>query len=273
MALNMFVTLAQWSFMAFGLLLLLAQLICHEAGYRIGLRHRQRKAIEAESTGIVVGGILGLLAFILALTLSFASNRFNESRGDTLAEANAIGTAWLRAEAVANPRGQEIARLLEQYAQVRLDFIHASNDVGQLQKLNQETNALQSTIWGHVAAIIRDEPNPVSASLMAAVNDVFDTSTAERFAYERTLPPQLFWLLMGMATLGMAALGYQLGLTGRPARFMVVLLTAMWTVVIVDILDLASARFGQIRTDDAAYLWTIQGFKGGLKIPPAPGAQ
>jgi hypothetical protein len=46
-------------------------------------------------------------------TLSFASDRFNDRRGETLAEANAIGTAWLRAKAIGQPRGDDIAQLLE----------------------------------------------------------------------------------------------------------------------------------------------------------------
>jgi hypothetical protein len=163
--------------------------------------------------------------------------------------------------------------LLEQYTQIRLDFINAERNADQLQKLNRETNALQSTIWGHVAAIVREQSGPVSTSLMTSINEVFDMSTAERFSYERRLPPQLFWLLIGMTCLGMAALGFQLGLRGRTVRFMVLLLTCMWTVIIVDIFDLASGRFGHIRTSGVAYEWTLQGFKGGVKIPPAPSLQ
>jgi hypothetical protein len=262
------VALAEWSFLAFGVVLLLIQLFFHEIGYRLGLRARGRADTQAESVGIVVGGMLGLLAFVLALTLSFASNRFNETRNGTLAEANAIGTAWLRAEAIGLPRGDDIARLLERYAKVRLDFIRSDKNPIELRALTQETNALQSKIWGHVAAIVREQPSPVATSLMTAINEVFDSSTAERFAYERRLPPQLFWLLIGMAALGMAALGYQLGLRGRGVRLLVLLLTCMWTTIIVEILDLASARFGRIRTSGNAYEWTIQSFQGGLQIPP-----
>jgi hypothetical protein len=59
--------------------------------------------------------MLSLLAFVLALTLSFANTRFSERVEGTLAEANAIGTAWLRAEAIGHVRGPEIAKLLEEY--------------------------------------------------------------------------------------------------------------------------------------------------------------
>ena len=105
---------------------LLVQLLAHEVGYRLGFSQKNRAAGgRSEGAAIVVGGILGLLAFVLALTLSFSSSRFNERRQGTLAEANPIGTAWLRAEAIGQPRGDEIARLLEQYTKVRLDFVRA----------------------------------------------------------------------------------------------------------------------------------------------------
>jgi hypothetical protein len=63
--------------------------------------------------------VLALLALMLALTLSFANTRFAERRAGTLAEANAIGTAWLRAVAVGGPHGTQIVRLLEECTRVR----------------------------------------------------------------------------------------------------------------------------------------------------------
>src|SRR5262249_52346670 len=124
-----------------------------------------------------------------------------------------------------------------------------------------------------VAAIIREQPNTVSTSLMAAVNDAFDQATAERFAYYLRLPATIFWLLLGMTLLGMAALGFQLGLKGSQVHMLVAFLSIMWTLVIVDVLDLASPRIGAFRASAAVYDWTRQGFKGGLQIPPPPGSK
>ena len=261
---------AAWNVLAFGLLLLVAQVVVHEAGYWLGRRTAARAEAPSEGVGVVVSAMLALLAFVLALTLSFANTRFSERRAGTLTEANAIGTAWLRAEAIGNPRGNEIARLLEQYIQVRIEFVRARNDRASIDEFNQRANALQSKIWGHVAAIVREQPNPISNSLMAAVNDVFDSATAERFAFETRLPPQIFWLLIGMTMLGMGALGYQLGLRGGRLHLLMALLALTWTVVIVVILDLASARIGALRTGAAIYEWTLKGFQGGIAIPPMP---
>ena len=257
--------IAERSVILFGLVLFLVQLACFEFGHRIGRRRRERTSGHTESVGLVVGGMLGLLAFVLALTLSFANTRFNDRQAGTLAEANAIGTAWLRAKAIGGPRAETIATLLEQYTPVRADFVRA--DPEQVEALAQRTNALQSEMWGHLAALVREKPDPVSSALMAALNDAFDASTKERFAYFLHVPPQMFWLLVVMAVVSIACLGYQLGLRDNAPRVLIVVLTLMWTVVIVNILDLASARIGYLRAGTAAYEWTLQGFKGGLTIP------
>jgi hypothetical protein len=44
----------------------------------------------------------------------------------------------------------------------------------------------------------------------------------------------------------------------------------MWTVVMTAILDLGSPRLGETRTSVAPYNWTIEGFSGGVQIPPLP---
>jgi hypothetical protein len=267
---DLLTAIAAHSLVLFGLVLFVVQLGVHEFGYRIGRRQAGRREAVGDSVGVVVGGMLGLLAFVLALTLSFANTGFTERRAGTLAEANAISTAWLRAHAIGHPRGEAIARLLEQYTHLRIDFIQAEDDSAKLDDINRRTNALQTEIWGHAAAIARERPDAVVSSLLASLNEAFDMTQASRFAYRLRLPPELFWLLIGMALIGMCALGYQVGLRGRPLHGLAALLTLMWTVVIVDIVDLASARIGSLRTSAAVYEWTLQSFQSGVPIPPPP---
>ena len=263
-------TIAAWSVLAFGLLLFLLQLGAHEIGYRLGRMLAARREAPADSIGVIVGGMLALLAFVLALTLSFANNSFSERRAGTLAEANAIGTAWLRAQAIGQPRGNEIARLLEEYTHLRIAFIRAEDNPAELDNLNRRTNALQTQMWGHASAIVRERQDPIVASLIAALNETFDMTAAARFAYGLRLPPQLSWLLVGMTLMSLGALGYQVGLRGNPSHSLAAVLTLMWTAVIVVILDLATPRIGALRTSAAVYEWTLQGFQGGVPVPPSP---
>lgn len=262
--------LAAWSLLAFALVLLFAQLAAHGIGYWLGRRRAAQGKAQMEGVGVVVGGLLGLLAFVLALTLSFANTRFAERRAGSLAETNAIGTAWLRAEAIGDPRGVAIARLLEQYTRLRVSYVQVDNDPVAIDDLSRQTNTLQTKIWGHMSAIVRQRTDPVAVALMASLNDTFDMTAAERFAYTMRLPAPVFWLLVGMSLLGMAALGYQFGLRGQAVPVLVLLLAGTWTVLIVGILDLASPRLGAIRNSTSVYEWTLQGFQGGVPIPPLP---
>ncbi|PWS35294.1 hypothetical protein DFH01_22240 [Falsiroseomonas bella] len=267
------IQIAQFGIAAFAGVLFLAQVLAREIGVWLGRRRAAERKPEAEGVGVIVGGMLGLLAFVLALTLSFSSARFQERRDGTLQEANAIGTAWLRAEAIDHPRAAAVARLLETYAPVRRDYVSAPLDSVGIAALDERTGRLQAEIWGHVAALVRERPDPVAASLMAAVNDVFDTATAERMAFNTGMPPSLFWMLIGMTLASMGALGYQLGLRGLRLRQLSFVLIAMWTVVMTVILDLGSPRLGNVRTGSAVYDWTIEGFRGGTTIPPLPQAR
>lgn len=262
-------SIADSSVLLFYLLLLAAQIIVYRLGLWVGRRAQARRE-NVEAVGLVVGTLLGLLTFVLALTLSFANSRYVEHRQGTLVEANAIGTAWLRARAIGGPHADAIAGLVEEYAGVRASFVAAGRSDTTIGALNQRTGVLQTHIWQHLSTIVREQPNPVSAALMTSLNEMFDAGTRERFAYHIKLPSQLFWLLMGMTLLSMGCLGYQLGLSDKPSHVLVVVLTAMWTWVIVEILDLASARVGHIRTETAVYDWTIQGFKGNVVSPAMP---
>lgn len=263
--------LASWSLLAFAMLLFLTQVAAREFGYWLGQRRNAlRGTNEAEGVGLVVGGMIGLLGFVLALTLSFGSGRFDERRQGTLAEANAISTAWLRAAAVGHPKGLEIAHLLEDYAKLRRDYVRAPRNSAAIAQINDQTAATQAKIWGAVSVITRERTDPVVVSMMTAINETFDMSTAARFAHDSRFPPGLFWLLMGMAHISMGALGYQLGLKGQKSHVIATLLTAVWTAVIVVILDLSAPRLGAIRTSVEVYDWILEDMKDNASTSRPP---
>jgi hypothetical protein len=260
---------ASWNLLAFALVLFLMQFAARSAGYWLGERHSARHGTgDAEGVGLVVGGMLALLGFVLALTLSFGSTRFDERRKGTLAEANAISTAWLRAQAVGHVEGTEIAGLLEEHARVRRDYVLAPRTSPSLKQSTEETSRLQTEIWDRLTSLTQERSDPLVVSLMEALNTVFDMATTERFAHESRVPPSLFWLLIGMAHLSMGALGYQLGLKGQKSHGMTALLTAVWTAVIVVILDLSAPRLGAIRTSVDVYDWLLQDMAGAHSPKP-----
>jgi len=69
-----------------------------EGGYRLGKwRHVHAADEKDDPVGAMVGSVLGLLAIMLAFTFHLAATRFDARRHAVLEEANAIGTAYLRA--------------------------------------------------------------------------------------------------------------------------------------------------------------------------------
>src|SRR6185369_6764251 len=92
-----------------------------ESGFRFGRRRiRSEEETKDPSMGSMVGATLGLLAFMLAFTFGMASARYDTRRQLIRDEANAIHTAYLRADFVSEPRRTEIQRLLREYVDVRL---------------------------------------------------------------------------------------------------------------------------------------------------------
>jgi hypothetical protein len=254
------VELAAWSLLAFCLLLLLLQVLSREAGYAVGVARARRKEKKDEGVDLVVSSILALTVFVMALSLSLSVSRNDERRGGALDEANAIGTAWLQAKAVDDPRATAITKLLEAYLRHRIDFVLADFGSDQIAAANAATSALQTEIWGHVTVLVREQPGPLTTSLMNSLNTTFDASTAMRFAMGYRMAPQLAWLLLLLNLAGMAVLGYQFGLLGKRHPIMATVMSVLWTGVLVGILDIGSPRVGLFRTDVAAYEWTAQGF-------------
>lgn len=261
--------LASWNLLAFCLFLLFLQLAAREGGYAIGVERARRKEEKDEGVSLVVSSILALTVFVMAFNLSLSVSRNDERRGGSLNEANAIGTAWLQAKAIDHPRAAAIASLVEAYARQRIDFVLADFGSDRIAATNTASSALQTEIWGHVSVLVREQPGPLTTSLMNALNTTFDASTAMRFAMDYRLPPQLAWLLLLLNLASMAVLGYQFGLQGKRHPVMATVMSILWTGVLVGILDIGSPRLGLIRTDVKAFEWTLQGFAD-IPIPAIP---
>ena len=250
--------------LAISLFVMLA--IVAEAGFRIGRRHALRRPPgDREMSGIsaLTGGMLGLMAFVLAVTIGFAQDRFEARRVTTLTEANTIGTAWLRTN-LAGPAGKPLADLIEDYTRVRLSYIRETPPDA-IDAALARTNTLQSEIWARALKLLPDMQPPLAASLIASLNDMFDANLSQRFALESRVPLETMLGLLAGATLAIGALGFQVGLTGKRHPLLGALLIGMLTGGMLLVVDLSRARLGFMRVDTAPLDWTLQGFAPGPK--------
>jgi hypothetical protein len=75
-------------------------------------RHSER---YREPIGTLQGALLGLVGLILAFGLTLAVGRYQDRRADVVDDANTIGTAYLRAQTIAEPLRTPSLALLRDY--------------------------------------------------------------------------------------------------------------------------------------------------------------
>jgi hypothetical protein len=256
-----------------GLAILLILAVACELGYRFGRRRGATLVQGADHavTATLTSGMIGLLAFILGLTINFAENRYEARRELVVTEANAIGTAWLRARLVGGPEGEAISGLVRQYAQTRLDFTRASADSA-FSDLDTRTSQEAHEIWEQASQAARAAPTPITATLINALNEMFDSAQAQRFAFQGETPNAMLDLMILGAIIAIGAMGYETGLRGPRQPVLTSLLLVMWAGGMVMTVDLNRPRLGAIRVDPRPLEWTIQEMGAANLARPAPAA-
>src|SRR5262245_43853275 len=105
------------------LVVLLAGLVAaSELGYRFGVRRSRSTMHDFTRTQVsnIQGTLLGLFALLMGFTFAMALSRFDDRRQMIVTEANAIGTAALRAQLL--PSGsEELREVFRRYVAVRLE--------------------------------------------------------------------------------------------------------------------------------------------------------
>ena len=97
---------------------------CLEISYRFGLRkERSGKGKKQDSRGdTVLAAMLAMLGLMLAFTYSFTVGRSDNRKSAALAEVNAVGTAFARADLLEEPHRTNLkTRLLDFTRAISID--------------------------------------------------------------------------------------------------------------------------------------------------------
>ena len=246
---------------AFALFVFALLALAGEVGFQIGrLRVRGATLPDSQNAGVstLTTGMLGFVAFTLAVTIGIAQDRFEARRHATLDEANTIGTAWLRT-GLAGTSGNPIAGLIEEYARARLAYLEAASPDAATGAL-AHANTLQNELWQRTLPLLAAMPAPLASQLVSSLNDMFDAELVQRYSMESRVPTEtMLGLLLG-AVLAVGALGYQMGLAGRKQLVLALLLLLMMSGAMAMIVDFNQPSAGFIHVNSAPLKWTIQGF-------------
>ena len=217
-----------------------------ETGYRAGVyMHGRADQEQAAPVGGMVAAVLALLAFLLAFTFGFAANVFQIKRQVLLEEANAIGTAYLRADLLTESHRGSVRDLLREYVDVRLEVART----GDVETAIARSEELHAKLWAEAMAGAAEQPNsPMIGLFVQALNEVIDLhATRLQVAVRSRIPPTIWLALLVVAVMGLGSMGYQAGLSGSSRSVVVVAVAFAFSVVVWLIADLDRTREGMLR--------------------------
>jgi hypothetical protein len=214
----------------------------------LGALLRRRRLVQADARddfGIILAATLTLLGLVIGFSFAMALTRYNQRKNYEEAEANAIGTAYVRADLLPAPDAAAIRALLRRYLEQRLLF-YTTRDEHQLRQIAVHTEKLQAELWAAVRTPALAAPTPVAALVVAGMNEVLNAQGYTQAAWWNRIPLGA-WILL--ATIALAA-NVLLGLGARTAKAASLLFLVLPLVVSIAfflIADIDSPRRGVIR--------------------------
>lgn len=227
-------------------------LLSIEMGYRVGDKvHRDYDKEAPMSVGPLVGGLLSMLAFVLAISYSVAASLNDSRKQYVLDEANAIGTAYLRADLLDGKSKREVKRLLKEYVDTRLEAVSPENLTEALARSVQ----IQKLLWARAVAISVKAPSQNTQLFVQSINDLIDLHEKRVTAGLRARIPASIWLaLLTISSLAMVTLGIQIGFSGSRKLVATIPMSLAFAVLTTLVVDLDRPQAGMTKVGQETML-------------------
>jgi hypothetical protein len=223
-------------------------LVASDLGFRLGRWHRAR-ADDPERSLVAAtrASFIGLLALLLGFAFAFAATRYDTRRDVIVREANAIGTAYRRADLLPEPQRSESRDLLRRYVAERLRAYELGTDAAPAATGVSQT--FEEALWSQVVAVSAgDELHPaITSTVLTSFNAVFDSSEDALVAFENSIPPSILGLLAIVAVISATVTGYSDGLTRKRMLLMLAIQPILVALVIATITDVDRPFHGFVR--------------------------
>ncbi|MBO9709079.1 MAG: hypothetical protein J7521_12795 [Caulobacter sp.] len=187
--------------------------------------------------GYIVSAVLGLLALLMGFTFSLAIDRFDARRLLVIEEANAIGTAYLRAQLLTEPHRARMTDLLVRYTDTRIALAKARPASAEQNRLLRTNDALLTDIWAATSASFDSIKGlDFSSTYIDSINTLIDLDASRKAARGARVPTEVFAVLFIYLVTTAGVLGYVLtGVRGRLASLHLFALLTLSLVLIIDI--------------------------------------
>lgn len=212
-------------------------------GAFFGQRLRPLRDEEREDFGVVQAAILTLLGLLIGFTFSMAISRYDQRKDYEEAEANAIGTEYVRAGLLPAADAARVRDLLSNYLAQRILF-YKTRDGHELERISASTSQLQTQLWSIVEARAAAQPTPPVALALSGMNDVLNSQGYTQAAWLNRIPTAAWGLMAAIAVCCNLLIGYG---ARRMGGFFFLVLPLAVSISFFLIADIDSPRRGLIR--------------------------
>jgi hypothetical protein len=213
----------------------------------IGASFRRRRKLpedDREDFSLVIAATLTLLGLIIGFSFSMAVSRYDLRKNYEEAEANAIGTEYVRADLLPAADAERIRLLLRQYLDERVMF-YRIRDSRELQHIDAVTSQLQTDLWNSVKSTAEAKPTQVVALVVSGMNDVLNSQGYTQAAWWNRIPIAAWGLMMAIAICCNLLIGYG-ALHAEAKSVRLIVLPLVVSISFLLIADIDSPRSGII---------------------------
>ena len=172
-----------------------------------------------------------------------AVSRYDQRKNYEEAEANAIGTEWVRADLLPAAPAAQVRSLLSKYTDERILF-YRERDANRLGQINADTARLQADLWSAIASVAATNPTPVTALVASGMNDVLNSQGYTQAAWWNRIPAAAWGLMLLIAMACNFLFGYS---ERRSHHLLLLILPVIAALAFFLIADIDSPRGGVIR--------------------------
>jgi hypothetical protein len=207
-------------------------------------RRRPLKDDERDDFGIVQTATLTLLGLIIGFSFSMAVVRYDLRKNYEEAEANAIGTEYVRTDLLPATGAAAVRAQLRKYLDLRILFYRTRDEI-ELRQISDDTAHLQGEMWSAVQAPAVERPTPVIALAVSGMNDVLNSQGYTQAAWWNRIPASAWGLMIAIAICSNVLVGYG-ARTARAKAGLLFVLPLVVSIAFLLIADIDTPRKGFI---------------------------
>ncbi len=261
----MFFRLTEWELTA---VLCAAIFGATAVGLGAGLYLRKHSETLKEPFGVLQAALLGLVGLILAFGLSLAVGRYESRRAAVVDDANAIGTAYLRAQTLSEPMRSRSLALYLPYTDASLRLSNAIPGSAKQRRAIADGSALQRQLWRLGGQALAAAPVASAPRLyIDSLNTMIDMQTVRVSAQNNRVPGPVLAVEVISAATALGLLALYLAMLGRGVST-VLLAAGLITLLLLVTFDLDRPTRGLIRIPSAP----LVSLRASMQLPPAANA-